>query len=160
MRRFQPRLLHKWCNYSLGVPVSKQIIGSVKRDVEDTIISIVPVVTCTCHIPVPVVPLSLLLGFLQCPRRQGHSTVAVPSCMAAVTQTDLHQAQFRSQLPAGARPELYPFRVVGEDKDVAPGDAGLAELRQTGSHQSPPNAVLPMATAANGKHTFRKESKS
>jgi len=63
----------------------------------------------------------------------------------AVIQTDLHQPQFRSQAPASVRPELHPFRVISEDKDVALGNAGPAEFRQTNIHQLPADAATPMA---------------
>jgi hypothetical protein len=76
---------------------------------------------------------------------QNRSTWAVSSCSTSVIQTDLHQPQFRSQAPAGVRPELHPGRVVGEDKDVAFLDAGLAEFRQTGVHKPPADAATPVA---------------
>ena len=76
---------------------------------------------------------------------QNRSALAVSSCSASVIQADLHQSQFRSQAPAGVRPELHALRVVGDDEDVAFLDAGLAEFRQTGTHELPAYAATLMA---------------
>jgi hypothetical protein len=76
---------------------------------------------------------------------QNRSALAVSSCFASVIQADLHQPQFRSQAPAGVRPEFHPGRVVGEDEDVAFLDASLAEFRQTGVHKLPADAATPVA---------------
>jgi hypothetical protein len=56
----------------------------------------------------------------------------------------LHQPQFRSQAPTGVRPKFHAPRIVGEDKNVAFGDAGLAEFCQTGIHKLPANAAAPV----------------
>jgi len=68
----------------------------------------------------------------------------VPLRAAVVFQTNLHQPQFRAQLPAGVHPKLHACRIIREDEDVAFGNAGLAEFRQTGIYQSPADASLTM----------------
>jgi hypothetical protein len=78
------------------------------------------------------------------PRRPDHSTRAIPSRAAAVIQANLHQPQFRSQPPTGVRPKLHTRRVVREDEDVAPLNAGLSEFRQTGIYELPADAATPV----------------
>jgi hypothetical protein len=56
----------------------------------------------------------------------------------------LHQPQFRSQVPAVVRPKFHPGDVVGEDKNVAFGDAGLAKFRETGIYELPADAATPV----------------
>jgi hypothetical protein len=68
------------------------------------------------------------------------SARAVPFREVVDTQRDLHYPQFRSQFPAGVRPEFHAGRVVGEDENVAFLDAGLAQFRQTGIDQLPADA--------------------
>src|SRR5579859_1076078 len=71
-----------------------------------------------------------------------NSARAVISRLTLIFQTELHHLQFRSQLPAGMRPEFHAGCIVGEDEDVAFLNAGLAEFRQTGMDQLPTNALL------------------
>ena len=75
------------------------------------------------------------------PRREHYSTRAVLSCIRSIIQADLHQSQFRPQLPAGVFPEFHSFGVVGKDEDIAFLDASLAKLRQTGLDQLPSDAA-------------------
>ena len=76
---------------------------------------------------------------------QRWSAGTIPPHAAVVIQTDLHQSQFLSQAPAGARPKLHARRIVSKDEDVASLNSGLAELRQTGIHELPADASTPVA---------------